>query len=130
MYNKNNYYTNSRGDFKQVSPAVVRSILHDVDWNEGSPRLPVAVQIGNHSWTLNFVSRSAAGSISVYYISEDESRLLRISDHWSRSKVKATNCGYIKSCFWRLIGKPYCGYSTKNHDRKFFGGIIPFAELF
>ena len=144
MFNKNNYFTNSRGNFNQVHPKMVEKILGEVrsyvemnfspeegGWGYRFTDLPRSIKLGNRIWNYNFMSYSQRwGSTSIYYVSEDETHLMRISDHWSESSVDTNNCGNIRFCYWCLKGNPYRGVKIKYHDKKFFGGIIPFKELY
>jgi hypothetical protein len=47
-----------------------------------------------------------SGDKSFYFI-ENNLKLIRFSTHWSKitGKKKVTECGYIRSCYWRLSEK-------------------------
>ena len=139
---REDYYNGSCGTFQPVCAAWVGRILKgttlirteemDIDGcvrASGKVKsLPQKVRLGNHDWTINFVSVNGYfGSVSIYYRSGDY--LLRISDHWSESNLSVKQCGNIRSCYWRLKGMTHQFSRLNGSDNKFQGGIIKMSDL-
>ena len=51
---------------------------------------------------------------SAYFLSPDKQKLIRVSDHWSKSNIDGVNeCGQIGNCIWILVSNS----KLKNRDR-------------
>jgi hypothetical protein len=79
--------------------------------------------------TLNFrlkhISKKKGVITSLYYMSPDKTKLIRISDHWSKSNIKGVNqVGYIGNCIWILNSD-----TVKNNRDKYQVGIIDMIQL-
>ena len=112
MINVSNYFVTSKATFQEVAPKIVEQLLKslaieisaETDITSGSTMYYLKEQpsaqtvvLNGKTWTLNFVSVSKWGSVSVYFTDGD--RLLRISDHWSKGSL-INNCGNIRNCYW------------------------------
>ena len=110
--NINNYHIQTIGTFKYLF---------------GGPLKLIGKKLRRLGYRLKYTSPSnlTGKTGSVYYISRDGTKLVRISDHWSSSNVGGVNtCGNIKDCFWRLRGKP--GQVT---NTEYQAGIIDLVKL-
>ena len=133
--NNKNYFESSKGDFKIIPQNWVKKVLSVVDfhiddnYNRHFSFNAESVKLGNHNWIPNFISYSVAyNSVSIYFISEDKTHLLRISDHWSTAPKGIKTCGAIRNCYWNLKGtKPT--FQVELNYNAVCGGIIAFDAL-
>lgn len=91
--------------------------------NEISKTLKIDAKLIKHNFT-SFNDFYKSGSI--YFEIKGTSKLIRISDHWSKSNLKYVNeCGDIRSCWWELNMK------NKNQFNKtqYQIGIIDLRKL-
>jgi len=62
---------------------------------------------------------------SAYFLSPDKQKLVRISDHWSKSNIDGINeCGQIGNCIWILVSNS----NMKNRD-KYQVGIVDIIRM-
>lgn len=101
------YHKNTIGEFKFVAASDIKKKL-------------IKDAIRAH-YIPDYHSRSG----SVYLISPDKTKLVRISDHWSDSNIPGVRkCGRIASCVWFLVGDPYIVVKEK-----FQAGIAEIIKL-
>lgn len=82
-------------------------------------------KIDNNKFRLKHISNKKSNVGSVYYISIDNTKLIRISDHWSKSNIRGVReVGYIGNCLWILNSNKlkYCKH-------KYQVGIIDILKL-
>lgn len=55
------------------------------------------------NYRCHYISKTHGRISSIYYISPDKTKLIRISNHWSMSNIKGVKeCNYIGNCYWIL----------------------------
>jgi hypothetical protein len=82
-------------------------------------------KIDSLSYRLKHVSKKKGIVTSLYYISPDKTKLIRVSDHWSKSNIKGINqVGYIGNCIWILNSN-----KIKQCKDKYQVGIIDMIQL-
>lgn len=89
--NKENYFISTKGVFDLISKEEFNLIENEYE--------------------LNYIS-----SFSRYWVSKDNKKLIRMSNHWSN------NCDNIRSCYWFLK-------SANIKENKNYFGIIEFDNL-
>ena len=65
---------------------------------------------------------------SFYWVSEDGTHLMRLSDHWSDviSGIRTATVGHVASCWWALNKNTK---RSRNYDHGFALCIIAFADM-
>lgn len=99
---KTNYHLNSFANFKFKKNFKKNDIKSDGVFNE--EKITKLLNKGKQKWNHHYSSDD-----SIYYTNEDESKLIRISNHWSNYNFKSgEDKGYgeedrsIRSVFWNL----------------------------
>lgn len=118
---KKNYFIASQGSFRVIPSSWTEKILdHAKTAVEGDK-----IKLGNNIFKLNYISESYKySSKSIYYVSDSDQYLIRVSDHWSESDFRGVKtCGNIRSCFWTINGRKQPVVS------RFHGGIVKFSDL-
>lgn len=133
MITKNNYSIRTEGTFKIIPRSWALRLKQAVQRQNiciGRSR----IKLGNRTWIFDFRSWSKwpANFGSAYWISADGQWLIRLADHWSEAQAPVTQCGWIRSCYWKLAGiRP----PVKHQKRKGWktnslqAGIIRLSEL-
>lgn len=140
MINVSNYFVASKATFQEVAPKIVEHLLEslsieipaETDVTSGNTVYYLKEQpssqdimMNGKTWTLNFVSVSRWGSVSVYFTDGD--RLLRISDHWSKGSM-INNCGNIRNCYWSFK-KARNSKLIAWRGRSLQAGIVAFSNM-
>lgn len=82
-------------------------------------------QIERKNFRLKHLSNKKGYVGSIYYISPDKTKLIRVSDHWSTSNIKGVKTvGYIGNCLWILKSN-----NVKYCNDKYQVGIIELIKL-
>lgn len=125
--NKTNYFHSTMGTFKSI-PKIWTQTLTTVG-------VHTPCCLGERIWRLAHISNDSK-RWSGYWVSDDDSSLIRISNHWCyiRSKKNGGNtkiipCKNIHSNIWRLkhgINKN-CVFDFDN--TQVIGGVINFEKL-
>lgn len=105
-----NYFEASAGEFRKLPSRITRlflaSVGDDVEW-------------AGELWKFNFRSAS-----SFYWT--DGTRLIRVSDHWSRGSVRC-KCGNVAHCWWTLADRSRS--MKKGCADGYYSGLISFSEM-
>ena len=136
IINKYNYFDNSEGQFILLPSAVTDMLCKsytlevcgkDIKTTHEYIAFP---KIG--LFEPNFISYSPRhGTKSIYWVSADGQRLIRLSDHWStvpaelKKNIKAV--GKVRFCRWHLIGNEKT--IIDNQDRNIVSAIINFKDM-
>lgn len=124
MADRTDYWSGTSATWRALPLSWVRGLLRARRAEIGSP-----VTLGNHVYRLDHKSAS-----SWYWVSEDGTHLVRLSDHWS-SGSSSVNCGRIKDCRWRLegdCGAVRCGLSSYRGSPRpadFTAGIVELRSM-
>lgn len=141
---KTNYFEASKGTFKMVPQSWHRvvdttklikrlnSIFRSELGRSGDGEfygIPERIKLGNHQYKLISVSLNTRyRCFSLYYVSEDEKYLFRLSDHWCGSNAdQVKHLDKIARCTWVLAGKTRHASVTGNHPVQ--GGIVAFKDM-
>lgn len=82
-------------------------------------------RVKNEGYVFKYFSKKRGKVSSAYFFSPDKTKLVRVSDHWSRSNIDGINeCGQIGNCIWILTSSN----NFKNRDR-WQVGIIDMIRL-
>ena len=125
----NNYFLHSMGDFK-VQPTSWAEKCMEALKTDGQ----YAVKLGNRKWIPNFISENRYGSFSAYWVSEDNQWLLRVSDHWSSAPDQrngdTTECGSIRHCWWRILGRRQAPYTQfLSSGKGILAGVVRLSDM-
>jgi hypothetical protein len=107
-----NYHKGTTASFEGISAQTgIEFMTALLKWRRLKNK-PAYVVVGGQNWRNDFqsVKHNAwrrSRSASFYFVSEDGSQLVRISDHWSDTAAAAPrsqklNCGFIRSCWWAV----------------------------
>lgn len=108
--NKNNYHLGTIGEFKQLANLHSSDIWKNKSTKKSMKEIALLVEkISGKKVIPSFSSPSG----SMYFISENEKELFRVSHHWD----------FVRSCRW--------GLNTKNKVNKYKWslGVIKFCQL-
>jgi len=101
------YHRNTIGEFKLIAASDIKK------------------KLVNDAKRLHFIPDHYSKSGSIYLVSPDKTKLIRISDHWSDSNIPGVKkCGRIGSCVWFLIGDQKIPVKEK-----FQAGIVDIIKL-
>jgi len=139
QFTVDNYHVASRGNFENFEKGEV--LLQEYfKWNckkkkadyielDGVKYYPVFDSRNKNSY---FHSRS----FSFYFTNEAKTSLIRISDHFSKTKPEnhrsqKLNCGYIKSCYWSCLNGDKFEFRvpSEKYSSVFIAGIINFSDF-
>ena len=133
---KYNYFDKSVGKFKLL-PAIVTDILckaYTIEVCDGSVNTTQDyVTFPNVGlFEPNFISFCRRKrSRSIYWVSADGQKVIRLSDHWSTvpagldKSIRAV--GRVRFCWWDLIGNEKT--ILDNQGRKLVSAIIDFKDM-
>lgn len=115
---KENYFVASAAEFRAIPSK----------WSLALLRGGEKVRLGNQTFLKNYTSVGGGyNSFSAYWVSADDSTLIRVSDHWSKAATKKVkSCQNIRSCYWWLRGKARV---VKKNGRSLTGGIVRFCDM-
>ena len=122
MIDRKNYFVATAAEFRAIPSKWARALLRGGK-----------VRLGNQTFVPDYVSGKDEDpysgidkSLSAYWVSADGSTLIRVSDHWCGATRELKRCHSIRSCLWRLRGKPRLVY----HDGlRLAGGIVRFRDM-
>jgi hypothetical protein len=134
-----NYFVSTKAYFEGVDPQDAKEILEaykDYRRRKNKPEFIKSSKYGNLRVDYESEKKNAyfeRRSLSYYFVTEDNSSVIRISDHWSNSQYddsEKLNCGNIRSCFWTTDGNRF-RYDIPNqkHTSILIAGICPFNEF-
>lgn len=139
-----NYFDCSKGQFKEVAPAIAKQLIKVLDLSIehkeftdfGICELQTVVKCNEKAFVtlygkrFEFIHKSYSkrwDSLSAYF--SDGESLIRISDHWSDGS-KVNNCGKIRRCFWTIKkAKSSRSYAVTAQRKKVQVGITRFSEM-
>jgi len=136
--NQSNYFNTTTAEFEGINVKDAIQILDEYKkWrrskNKGTIYSPkygtLTVDYESERKNAFFESRS----LSYYFVSENRDFVIRISDHWSKSKElksRKLNCGYIRSCFWTNYGQAFrYEMAGQKYASIFIAGICYFKDF-
>ena len=137
--NADNYFVSTKAYFEGVDPKDAKEILEaykDYRRRKNKPEFIKSTKYGNLRVDYESEKKNAyfeRRSLSYYFVTEDNSSVIRISDHWSNSQYddsEKLNCGNIRSCFWTTDGNRF-RYDIPNqkHTSILIAGICLFNEF-
>jgi hypothetical protein len=137
--NADNYFVSTKAYFEGVDPKDAKEILEaykDYRRRKNKPEFIKSTKYGNLRVDYESEKKNAyfeRRSLSYYFVTDDNSSVIRISDHWSNSQYddsEKLNCGNIRSCFWTTDGNRF-RYDIPNqkHTSILIAGICPFNEF-
>jgi hypothetical protein len=137
--NADNYFVSTKAYFEGVDPKDAKEILEaykDYRRRKNKPEFIKSTKYGNLRVDYESEKKNAyfeRRSLSYYFVTEDNSSVIRISDHWSNSQYddsEKLNCGNIRSCFWTTDGNRF-RYDIPNqkHTSILIAGICSFNEF-
>ena len=134
-----NYFVSTKAYFEGVDPKDAKKILEAYKYyrrRKNKPEFIKSSKYGNLRVDYESEKKNAyfeRRSLSYYFVTEDNSSVIRISDHWSNSQYddsEKLNCGNIRSCFWTTDGNRF-RYDIPNqkHTSILIAGICSFNEF-
>jgi len=137
-----NYHKNTTGNFKALDIKEATALLDAYKVYNRKKNKPRYMQVeGFGEYEVVFVSKSKnsffkSRSFSFYFRKKGARSIIRISDHWSKSKKEykksnKLNCGNIRSCYWTNLKGESFSYraSGEKFDSTLIGGKISFNSL-
>ena len=135
MVTKYNYFEKSEGQFKLLPAAVTDVLCQSYTVTRCGKELKTTqnyiffTKLG--VFYPDFISLGKKCSTSVYWVSENEQMLIRLSDHWSAVPVELeANLKVfekIRYCRWTLTGSEE--NIIENQGRNLVAGIIYFKDM-
>lgn len=112
IFTKDNYFLNTQGKWKYIGDIDFKIDTDFTRWyiNIEDIEKQVAELLGikRNRLILNYESSNWHwGSHSVYFEIKNSNKIVRVSNHWSKTNSKNNNykikeCFNIRSCFWEL----------------------------
>lgn len=100
MINRKNYFKSSIGTFKVIPAAWSQKLLAAV--NSGGKR----VRLGNRTWELDFFSYNKRfNCVSIYFVDTNEHQLIRVSDHWCKTRSRRITERLDEHREWRELAR-------------------------
>jgi hypothetical protein len=100
---------------------------------------PDYVEVDNKLYKVDFESQKKSSffksrSNSFYFQPKGKKQIIRISDHWSKSKhlrSQKHNCGFIASCYWENLTSERVTFRLpgEKYSSELIGGLIDFKNL-
>ena len=140
VIDNSNYFDSTRGDFEPISKSDAIEIMNEyVKWRrkKNKPEFIQSSKFGNLRVDYESEKKSAfwrSRSFSFYFVSEDNTYIIRISDHWSKSsypKSNKLNCGFIRSCYWTNFGEERFDFRipSETYSSDLLGGLCYFKNF-
>jgi hypothetical protein len=137
--NEKNYFSNTKANFEPLSESDCKDILNEyLKWRRkrNKPEFIHSQKFGNLKVDFESERKNSffqSRSLSYYFIGEDNKFVIRISDHWSKSKYDKSNklnCGFIRSCYWENFGERF-DYTmpSQQYSSSFIGGFCNFMDF-
>ena len=133
------YFENTKGSFKPVATDLVGKLMDAYLVYRRKKVKPEYLEVENQLYVVDFESQKKSSffrsrSNSFYFQPKGKKQIIRISDHWSKSKHTRSqkhNCGFIASCYWENLTAERVSYRLpgEKYSSELMGGLIDFKNL-
>jgi hypothetical protein len=139
--NESNFFDSTKAEFKAIAPKDCIEILDEYASYRRKKNKPEYINtktFGDIKVVFESEKKNpffASRSLSYYFVPKNGESVIRISDHWSKSKPAYSrsnklNCSWIRSCYWENYGEKFeYRIPSQSYPSALIGGLCQFKDF-